>query len=233
MNKEKKNNIIFYSNFEITTKLLENFNKDYPKIYLKLQQALKLLGNFNKRINVDIYEINDNPDKCYIKLWCEDLDGNIFIFCSKSNTKKDINILNKISNDNCELYDLALTKKFEITNSNIDLIQTKHTFNFKFGRLITDNINFYNLFLSNNVCYQIKLNNNNKIINIKNLLNKLNNLEDIPNLKTYLDIFDYILQEENIQYDKIIITAYKDFKKVESLTIFNKFEKKNTLNKKK
>ena len=55
---------------------------------------------------------------------------------------------------------MTLSKKIDITRSNIELLQTESVFNFKFGRLITDSTTFYNLFLSDNICHQLQLNGN-------------------------------------------------------------------------
>lgn len=65
----------------------------------KIISTLLCLGDFNNSIKCNVYEIFDNDDLCYIKLWSEDLDGNIYVFCPISTIKQDLNIIQKISND--------------------------------------------------------------------------------------------------------------------------------------
>lgn len=116
---------------------------------------------------------------------------------------------------------MTLSKKFDITNSNVELMRTESVFNFKFGRLITDITTFYNLFLSDNICHQLQLNGNETPINIKVLLSQLNKLENMPTLKEYIEIFDNILTTNNIQYETISMASYKDFKNLGFVTIIN------------
>ena len=203
--------------------------KTNPSLYKKIIDTLLSLGTFDKTINCNIYEVTNDEKQCYIKLWCEDIDDNIYIICPKSNIKQDLNIIQKISDDSDKKYDVTLSKKFDITLSNIQLLQTESVFNFKFGRLITDGITFYNLFLSDNICYQLQLNGNTTYLDIKNILSQLNKLESMPTLKEYIEIFDNILITSNIQYEKINIASYKDFKNLGTFDIINNEVGRKTL----
>lgn len=100
---------------------------------------------------------------------------------------------------NKSLYERILNTLLLLGNfdKNINLARTEQTYNFKFGRLITNNINFYNMFLGNNVCYHINLVDSSININATNLLNELNKLENIPTFKDYIEIFNKQLIENN------------------------------------
>ena len=150
-----------------------------------------------------------------------DLEGNIFILTPYSTSRAELTIVEKLTNDNHFKYDLALAKKFNLTSDNVELTQTEFVSTFKFGRLITDNKSFYNLFLSDNVCYHIQINSNSNDDNIdsKELLIELNKLENIPKFMEYIEIFDSLLQKPNINYSLISLRAYKNFEKIGSLSI--------------
>ena len=199
---------------------------------------LQLLGNFDGKTEVDFYEENNKDDKKNIKVWLSDLEGNIFILTPYSTSRAELTIVEKLTNDNHFKYDLALAKKFNLTSDNVELTQTEFVSNFKFGRLITDNKSFYNLFLSDNVCYQIQINSSSNDDNIdsKELLIELNKLENIPKFMEYIEIFDSLLQKSNINYSLISLRAYKNFEKIGSLSINgdeSKVEKVTTLKKSK
>ena len=220
MSKAKKKQFELISNDLNIIDLIESL-KINNSLYKKIINTLLSLGTFDKSINCNIYEIKHDEEQSYIKLWCEDVNGNIYIFCPKSNIKQELNIIQKISDDSEKKYDVTLSKKFDIEPSNVELLQTESVFNFKFGRLITDITTFYNLFLSDNICHQLQLNGNTTPIDIKDLLSQLNKLDKIPTLKDYIEIFDNILITNNIQYDAINMASYKDFKNLGSVTIIN------------
>lgn len=225
MSRIKKKQFELVSNDPNVTSLIENL-KANQSLYKKIINTLLSLGIFNNSINCNVYEISNNEERCYIKLWCEDLDGNIYIFCPKSNIKHDLNILQKINNDSEKKYDVTLSKKFDITSSNVELMQTESVFNFKFGRLITDEKSFYNLFLGDNVCYQIQINDNQEKLNAKDLLTLLNQLEIIPTFKNYTDIFAQLICEKQINYSSMLLGAYKNFESLGRLKLQE--EKNNT-----
>lgn len=235
---KRKKSFMLYSNDDMISQILEKFKNEDSKIYLKLLDILQLLGNFSTKAEVELYETKESEEKQYTKLWCSDLDGNILIFCPISTLKSDKSIIEKLTNERHQMYDLSLLKKFNLTSDNVELTQTAKVSNFKFGRLITDNKSFYNLFLSDNVCYQIQINSSSNDGNIdsKELLIELNKLENIPKFMKYIEIFDSLLQKSNINYSLINLRAYKNFEKICSLLINGdepKVEKVPTLKKSK
>lgn len=238
MEKKKRKKIFeLYTKNETIVNVLEEF-KNNQKSYLRMLGFLQLLGNFDGKTEVDFYEENNKDDKKNIKIWLSDLEGNIFILTPYSTSRAELTIVEKLTNDNHFKYDLALAKKFNLTSDNVELTQTEFVSNFKFGRLITDNKSFYNLFLSDNVCYQIQINSSSNDDNIdsKELLIELNKLENIPKFMGYIEIFDSLLQKSNINYSLISLRAYKNFEKIGSLLINgdeSKVEKVTTLKKSK
>ncbi len=98
MSKAKKKQFELISNDSNVLSLIETL-KTNQSLYKKIINTLLSLGIFDKSIICNIYEINNDEEHCYIKLWCEDIDGNIYIFCPKSNIKQDLNIGQRISDD--------------------------------------------------------------------------------------------------------------------------------------
>lgn len=226
MNRSRKKNFVIYSNDELLSQRLEKFKTEEQKLYQRILEALQLLGNFPTKTEVELYESKETEDENYSKLWCSDLDGNILIFYLESILKKDKTKIEKLTNDSHRIYDLSLAKKFKLTSENIDIIQTSKIFNFKFGRLITDERSFYNLFLGDNVCYQIQINDNQEELNAKDLLTLLNQLEIIPTFKNYTDIFAQLICEKQINYSLMLLGAYKNFESLGRLKLQE--EKNNT-----
>lgn len=235
--KKVKKFLKLYTNNKTIVNVLEEF-KNNQKYYLKMLNFLQLLGNFDGKVETDFYEENDKDGKKNIKIWFSDLEGNIFILTPYSISRAELTIVEKITNDNHFKYDLALAKKFNLTSDNVELTQTEFVLNFKFGRLITDNKSFYNLFLSDNVCYQIQIkgSGNDDNIDAKELLIELNKLESIPKFIEYIEIFDSLIQKLNIKYSLINLRAYKNFESVCSISLNgceSNFEKARTLKKSK
>lgn len=226
MNRSRKKNFVIFSNDELLLQRIEKFKTEDQKLYQRILEALQLLGNFPIKIEVELYESKDTEEEKYSRLWCNDLDGNILIFYLESMFKKDKTIIEKLTNESHRIYDLSLAKKFKLTSENIDLIQTSKVFNFKFGRLITDEKSFYNLFLGDNVCYQIKIGGNQEFIEAQDLLPLLNKLETIPNFKNYNDIFAQVICDKSINYNTMLLGAYKNFESMGTLIINE--EKTNT-----
>ena len=110
-------------------------------------------------------------------------------------------------------------RKFKLRSENIDLIQTSKVLSFKFGRLITDEKCFYNLFLGNNVCYQIKIGGNQEFLEAEELLPLLNKLETTPTFKNYIDIFEKVICDKSIDYNTMFLGAYKNFESMGTLII--------------
>lgn len=90
-------------------------------LYERILNTLLLLGNFDKNINCQLYETHDEDDYSYIKLWCEDIDGNIFVFYPISSIKHSLYFIDKYENEDEKHYDISLLKKFDITEQNINL----------------------------------------------------------------------------------------------------------------
>ena len=112
MSKAKKKQFELISNDLNIIDLIESL-KINNSLYKKIINTLLSLGTFDKSINCNIYEIKHDEEQSYIKLWCEDVNGNIYIFCPKSNIKQELNIIQKISDDSEKKYDVTLSKKFD------------------------------------------------------------------------------------------------------------------------
>lgn len=210
--------IYIYSKDEKVTQLLKKFQSEDLKLYTKILNTMELLGSFRIKNKVEIYEIKDTKKEQYIKLYCTDLNENFFIFCPSSTKKEDKSKIEKISNEENNIYDISLAKKFEITEKNINLLKVNKIYNFRHGRFITDEETYYNVFLGDNVCYQIEIDSDEKI-SASELLTKLNKLEKAPTLKEYTDILFKVMLENNVKYKKIELGVYKNFEIIESITI--------------
>lgn len=206
--KEKKKNLNLYSNDFQTNEILSNL-KLQNKVYFRLISALQILGNFDQNVNVEIFEVIQDEENKKIILSCFVKNDKLFLFHGISTDRKDLLLINEISNDYEKKYDIALAKKFELTPDNINLTLMDKEYDFKFGRLITDNINFYSLFLGNNISYQIVGDFDKNISS--HLISELNKLEDIPTLQKYISIFEKIILDENMDFSNLKISAYKNF----------------------
>lgn len=228
--KKKKKTFELYTNNETIINVLNDF-KNNQKIYLRILEFLQLIGNFDGKTEVELYETHDNEDKKEIKLWLSDLDGNIFILTPFSTSKADISKIEKLTNDDHLIYDLSLAKKFKLTSDNITLTQTGIKYDFKFGRLITDNKSFYNLFLSNNICYQLNIEFVEQAISIEKLISRLNQLESSPKFIDYTKIFDSLLTEEESKYTMIKLSAFQNFELTGNIIIDGNYKSNKTLKK--
>ena len=223
----QKNVVDLYSNNKEVNTILSKL-KSNTKVYSRLISALQFLGNFPKKINTELFDIIEEGKK--ILLCCSDINNNMFLFYGMSSNKKDQLLIAKITNIDEKKYDISLAKKFPLNKDNIDFTRADKEYGFKFGRLITDDKNFYSLFLSNNVGYQIQIDFN---INVSHkLLKYLNQLENQPSLLEYTSIFEKILQEENIDSFQGTIMAYKDFLRLTFIDLNNTiYNHKKTLTK--
>lgn len=107
---KKKKTFELYTNNETIINVLNNF-KNNQKIYLRILELLQLVGNFEGKTEIELYEIHNTDDKKEIKIWLSDLDGNIFILTACTTSKADISKIEKLTNDNHLIYDLSLAKK--------------------------------------------------------------------------------------------------------------------------
>lgn len=226
-------NIKLYSNSEEINTLLENYRKNI-KEYSKLLEILKILGNIYNKIQVELYDINEDKENKRIRLCFIDNSDNLFIFCPYSTTKNDRNKIKKITNDFTFTYDISLSKKFLLDKENINLIQCDEIYNTKFGRLITNNKTYYNLFLGNDICYQILIQNKDKNIEYKNIIEELNKLENAPKFKEYVNLIEKILLSKNIEFKKIELSVFQKFEKISGFSVDNEnLEQQETKNYKK
>ena len=183
--------------------------KEHPKYYAKLESGLKTLGVFDGRYEINLYsEEEDKNEDVIVKVWVTDNAGNIFVFNLVTPSKDDMLKITSISDDDEATYDIALAKNFELNKENIDLVRADKTFNFKFGRLVTDLKSFYTIFLNDNIGYQIK---GDFSIDIKDeLLSNLNSMIDIPKIMEYTNIFDMCLKAHGASFNTVNIIAFKD-----------------------
>lgn len=208
------NKLFLYSNDSIIKEKLKSL-KNKEKDYNNLINALKLLGKFDRKVEVELYDVTEKK----IIVCCTDLYNNIFLFYIDSEDKKDHTKIIKNTNENDTCYDISLSKKFELNSENIKLIKKDKVISFKNGRLITDGKSFYHLFLGDNITYTIETEKLDNQIDIDNIIEMLNKLEKVPNLIDYVDIFDKVLKTNNISYERILIESYKDFEKTGSFII--------------
>lgn len=223
MGERRNEKIDFIASDNRVDKVLDKY-KQNSKVYTKVLEALQILGSFNDKIVIDLYEIKEENNDYTINVWCCDESSNIFIFTLFSTLKNNMLVLDRITDDKEEKYDLSLLKKYTLTKDNIALARTLKVYNHKYGRLITDDESFYSLFLSNNQCYQIIVDyivKPNELLS-KNIISSLNNRDTSPTFQSYIDIFYNIIKQKNLNFNQVYIYAYKDFEKIAVLNINNK-----------
>ncbi len=197
-----------YSNDTRIKGTLKEYKKK-EKLYERINNALNILGDFSKSIEVNLYREINTDEKQQIKLWCGDDENRIFIFCPSSTDKNDTTIIECYDkNSNCT-YNIALLKKHEITSDNIGLARFDKQYNFRHGRLITDEKTYYSVFISNDVAYQIQFANKDIVVPADMVLNQLNNSNSIS-FTAFKRVFDQFLQED-CPIEAKALTAYKDF----------------------
>ena len=175
----KDNNKLFimFSKNENVHNILYNMQLN-QKLYLRLVESLQVLGRFDDKVEVDFYDRVESKKGTKIRLWCTDSEGNLFIFYGISCDRKDwLKIIKETNEEELE-YDISLAKKYSLNLENINFTRTKQIYDFKFGRLVTDEKTFYSLFLGSDIIYQILGNFNGNVI--KDLLNQLNELKNEP-----------------------------------------------------
>lgn len=99
-------------------------------------------------------------------------------------------------------------KKSDITPDNIELTKSGKIFNFKFGRLITDNKYFYCLFMSGDIVYQVSENFDKDLTT--DIIKKVNELSVIPILSEFIKIFEIILLENICSFSELKILTFKE-----------------------
>lgn len=226
---KKEKSFDLYSKDEELSKKIDVFKKN-QKLYAKIISVLKLLGNFTNQIEVFIYEIVDKEECNSVKLCCNDLDDNIFLFFLSSSSKEDTTKIYKETNKGTLYYDVSLAKKYELNEENIEFIRTSIVNNFKFGRLITDNNSFYSIMLGNDIGYQIKVEfiGENTILS-NDLLQHLNQFAEVPTFVQITNVFELLLLEKELDFSILTMSAYKNLKRIGYIS-FNGNQLNNTSN---
>ena len=224
------NNINLISNNYKIDILIDEL-KQKPSLYNKLVNSLLFLGDFNKDIVCNLYKEVDNKYESFTKLWCEDNNGNVFVFYITSKQRTDLNIITKLAEEETN-YDISLIKKAKLNEDNVDLIKFDQVCNFKFGRLITDNKTYFNIFLKDNICYRVSLIGNEDVIHTNIIIDKLNNLKDVPSFKTATTIFALVFDYCNIEYEEAILKYYKEYECKLTINLEGTKGKKNNVVKK-
>lgn len=224
--KEKKRKKIFdlKSNDEKIQEVLFNMKQNL-KLYSKLITALQLLGTFDGKAEVELYDVVDNENESSIRLWCSDNLGNLFIFYGMSTNRNNLLKIVKETNEQEYEYDISLSKKFPLNEDNIDFTRYGNINDVKFGRLITNEKDFYSLFMGNDLGYQIQGDFN--ILLTSSLITRINKLPSIPTLPDYIKIFEDVLLENDCKFSKMQILAFKEFVRTCNLNVNNEFLKNN------
>lgn len=196
----------FYSNDIEISSLLKN----EEKLYKRIINTLNILGSFNSKIEVNVYELKDD---C-LKVWCTDLEDNIFIFNLKAKDKNELYMITHITNNFEKTYDISLAKKFELNKDNVNYIRSAKTYNCKFGRLITDEKTFYSVYLGNNIGFQLCINYSPKRFIAEDILSYLNSMDNKPSFLEFIKMFEELIEINDIKFEYIEVSAYKDFKRI-------------------
>ena len=218
--KEKKRKKIFdlKSNDEKIQEILFNMKQNL-KLYSKLITALQLLGTFDGKTEVELYDMVDNENESSIRLWCSDNLGNLFIFYALSTNRNNLLKIIKETNEQEYEYDLSLSKKISLNEDNIDFTRYGNINDVKFGRLITNGKDFYSIFIGNDLGYQIQ--GDFDVSLTPSLITRINKLQSIPTLFDYIQIFEEVLLENNCKFSKMQIFAFKEFVRTCNLNINN------------
>lgn len=224
--KEKKKKKIFdlKSNDDKVKEILFNMKQNL-KLYSKLITALQLLGTFDGKVEVELYDVVDDENESSIRLWCSDNLGNLFIFYAMSTNRNNLLKIVKETNEQEYEYDLSLSKKFLLNGDNIDFTRYGNINDVKFGRLITNEKDFYSIFMGNDLGYQIQ--GDFDVSLTLSLITRINKLSSIPTLPDYIKIFEEALLENNCNFSKMQVFAFKEFVRTCNLNINNKPFKNN------
>lgn len=224
--KEKKRKKIFdlKSNDEKIQEILFNMKQNL-KLYSKLKTALELLGSFEDKVDVELYDVVENKNESSIRLWCSDNLGNLFIFYALSTNRNNLLKIVKETNEQEYEYDLSLSKKISLNEDNIDFTRYGNINDVKFGRLITNEKDFYSLFMGNDLGYQIQGDFNVSLTS--SLITRINKLPSIPTLPDYIKIFEDVLLENDCKFSKMQILAFKEFVRTCNLNVNNEVLKNN------
>ena len=222
--KEKKKIFELYSDNNKVNNLIEKM-KSNSKTYSKLKTAWELLGSFEGKVDVELYDVVENKNESSIRLWCSDNLGNLFIFYALSTNRNNLLKIIKETNEQEYEYDISLSKKFLLNEDNIDFTRYGNINDVKFGRLITNEKDFYSLFMGNDLGYQIQGDFNVSLTS--SLITRINKLPSIPTLPDYIKIFEDVLLENDCKFSKMQILAFKEFVRTCNLNVNNEVLKSN------
>ena len=223
-----KNNIKFYTQDKYLKEYLINYENKYKKTEDKIIEFMNITGIFPVLVELNLYDVKKKNDNITdVIVYCTDFYHNIFTFSLYSDERNNLNIIQKSTNEGDVKYDVSLSKKYELTKYNVDLIKTDKQYNFKYGRLVTDEKSFYSIFLGNDKSYQLTINFKNDSLTKDDLLKKLNSLDSEPNFMTIVRIFESILMSNNLEYSSLKIDYYEDFEKKESIQLDNNLNYKD------
>ena len=198
------------------TKLKLYTKNNKVKTYLNMlnnsiiTKALLLLGDFEDKVEVNIYDYSIENEHEEITLYLFDNYDNLFIFCPKSTSKKELLLIRESNNGDIQQYNLSLFKNYELTKENISLGKYKKKYDTKFGRLITDSKSFYSLFLASD-----------SIISKDNVIYEINSFNNIPTFMDFKYVFEKLLINNNYSFDQINLSAFKNFTRIGDITIDN------------
>ena len=145
-----KNNIKFYTQDKYLKEYLINYENKYKKTEDKIIEFMNITGIFPVLVELNLYDVKKKNDNITdVIVYCTDFYHNIFTFSLYSDERNNLNIIQKSTNEGDVKYDVSLSKKYELTKDNVDLIKTDKQYNFKYGRLVTDEKSFYSIFLGN------------------------------------------------------------------------------------
>lgn len=212
------------TNNEEIKQILSNMKLN-SKVYSKLITALQLLGTFDGKTEVELYDVVDNENESSIRLWCSDNLGNLFIFYGMSTNRNNLLKIVKETNEQEYEYDISLSKKFPLNEDNIDFTRYGNINDVKFGRLITNEQDFYSIFMGNDLGYQIQGDFNVSLTS--SLITEINKLPSIPTLPDYIKIFEEVMLENDCKFSKMQIFAFKEFVRTCNLNVNNEVLKSN------
>lgn len=215
-----KNNTKFYTQDKYLKEYLINYESKFKKIENKIIEFMNVVGTFPVSVELNLYDVKKKDDNITdIIVYCTDFYHNIFTFSLYSDERNNLNIIEKSTDNGDTKYDVSLSKKYELTKDNVDLIKTDKQYNFKYGRLVTDEKSFYSIFLGNDKSYQLTINFKNDSMSRIDILKELNSLDSEPNFITTVKIFENILECNNLEYSSLKLDYYENFEKKESFQL--------------
>lgn len=218
----KSNKFDLIASNEEASKVLSSM-KTNSKIYNRLVEGLKLLGSFDGKTEVEIYDTLTIGEDKKVRLCCFDSNNNLFIFYGESFDKKDLLKLTKEDNSGTIDYDLSLAKKFELSPGNIGFTRTGNIYGLKFGRLITNWSDFYSLYLRNDIGYQIQGDFSSSLD--EKIIDSINSFDDSPNLADCISVFESMIKDDQINFSKMNVQAFKKFELIGGFTIDDGLQK--------